>query len=114
MEEYWARVHIMGNKGSPAIANLGLREAAKLFPVINPSEIMAKVGRAVEEQKPWEIPYHEGLVIRKDSAGSIDRVEEFLAQQMYVDDGLGSGESAEEVVKVLRGAVLRLGRVGLR
>ena len=104
----------MGNKGSPAIANLGLREAAKLIPVGDIGEEASRAGGRSTEQPPWRKPYHEGLEVGKDGDGNIDQVEEFLSQQMYVDDGLGSGESPEEVVRILQGAIHRLGRVGIR
>ena len=100
----------MGNKGSPAIANLGLREAAKLEPI---NHSMEEANGKVGVRELWKSPYHEGWGIGKDSAGGVDQVEEFLAEQMYVDDGLGSGESPEEVIRILQGAVQRLGRVGI-
>ena len=50
LDEYWARVHIMGNKGSPAIANLGLREAAKPFPANSSVEKSARAERTGGDQ----------------------------------------------------------------
>ena len=96
--EYWACVHIMGNKGSPAIANFGLRVAAQDQP---------------DPTKVWhtELPYEE---IPEATSNSHDAVETFITQQLYVDDALGSEDSEEQAIQVLKGAVHRLGRYNIR
>ena len=74
--QYRARVHIFGNKPSPAIANFGLKYA---------------------------------IMSESDS-----RIKQFIYDNVYVDDGLCSTDSAESAVQIIESTRKSLKKVGVR
>ena len=92
--EYWSNVHLMGNRPSPAIANLAVRYAARKQPPINGTQWMA--------EDDLQDPYQSNRT-RKPA-----HVEQ-TSKQFYVDDFLTSKTTPEAALHLIDEGVPRLG-----
>ena len=97
--EYWSNVHLMGETSSPAIANLGVRYAARKEPPTDGHQWLKEDDILNPDQtQRTRIP---------------DRVETLLTEQFYVDDFLASLPTPEEALEVIDEGVARLKRYHL-
>ena len=98
--EYWSKVHLMGNTSSPAIANLGVRYAARKDPPVN--------GRQWLVEDDLLDPY------QLNQTRIPDNYENTLAQQFYVDDFLASAPTPEAALRLIDEGISRFKRYDLK
>ena len=98
--EYWSNVHLMGNRPSPAIANLAVRYAARKESPKNGKQWMAED----DLQDPYQ----------SNRTRNPDHVEQVLSQQFYVDDFLASETTPEAALQLLNEGIQRLGRYQMK
>ena len=99
MIEYWSKVHLLGLKSSPAVANTGVRFAVRDQPPSN--------GSAWITEDDLLDPLH------LNATRSQDPIEKTLAEGFYVDDLLTSQPTEEDALRLIKTAISRLKRYDL-
>ena len=98
--EYWSRVHLMGLKSSPAIANSGVRFAVRERPPVN--------------GKAWIIEDDLLDPLHLKATRIQDPIEKTLAEGFYVDDLLASEPIQEATLNLINTGISRLDRHDLK
>ena len=94
--EYWSKVHLMGLKSSPAIANTGIRFAVREQPPAN--------GTVWTKEDDLLDPLH------LNATRTQDPIEKTLAEGFYVDDLLTSQPTEKDALNLTRTGISRLKR----
>ena len=97
--EYWSKVHLMGLKSSPAIANTGVRFALREHPPTSGSEW-------IREDDLLD-PLHPNATRIQEPT------EKTLAEGFYVDDLLTSQPTEEDALHLIQTAISRMQRYDL-
>ena len=98
--EWWSKVHLMGLKSSPAIANTGIRFAAREHPPRNGSEWI----REDDLLDP----------IHPNATRTQDQIEKDLADGFYVDDLLTSKPTEKDALNLIQTGISRTERYDLK
>ena len=98
--EYRSRVHLMGLKSSPALANLAVRYAARQNPPTSGDSWLKEDDLLDPQQQNRE--------------REPDETERILTKSFYVDDSLISASTPENTVHTLKEGIRRLGRYELK
>ena len=98
--EYYSRVHLMGLRSSPAIANVGIRYAARKDP--------PKDGHTWIAEDDLLDPY------QRNATRTPDDIEKMLSRHFYVDDLLNSHPTPQEALYSIREGISRLQRYDLK
>ena len=97
--EWWSKVHLIGLKSSPAIANTGIRFAVRENPPYNGDQW-------IKEDDLLD-PIHYAASRKQDP------MEKLLAEGFYVDDLLASQPTEEDALRLIETAISRLQRYDL-
>ena len=98
--EYWSKVHLMGLKSSPAIANTGIRFAVRDKPPLD--------GQTWIREDDLLDPLHP------NATRTMDPHEKTLAEGFYVDDLLASKPTEEELLDLTQTGISRLEKHDLK
>ena len=98
--EYWSKVHLIGFKSSPAIANTGIRFAVRERPPAN--------GPAWIKDDDLLDPLH------LNATRTQDPIEKTLAEGSYVDYLLASQPTEEDALNLINTGVSRTKRYDLK
>lgn len=98
--EYYSRVHVMGLCSSPAIANVGIRFAARKHP--------PNIGHAWLEEDAILDPH------QTNQKRIPDEVEKVLENSFYVDDFLTSQPTPERALVLIKKRIARFQRYDLK